>query len=120
MVFSNERSLIACTSADLFLAELIRQYSVSDKFLKGFIPRVEKIFEHDISAAQRASLLKLAKLSMKRQAETEALLREASIVLDRLTPPPRKDHGHTRRRRPVTTIAIQDETSTNHHISSAS
>ena len=120
MVSSDESSPPIYTSADFFLAELTSQYSVSEKFLKGFISRVEKIFEHEIKDDQRESLLKLARVSIQRQAETEELIREASSALDRLTIPPKRGAGQSRRHRPVSASSTPDEISPELHISSAS
>lgn len=111
MAFFDESSLKRQTTADFFLAELTRQYPVKDKFLKGFIPRVHKIFEYEISDEQRESLLKLARESIIRQAETEALLREAASVLDQLVTPTGTLPSRSRRQRPSRQNPLQDEES---------
>lgn len=107
-------------AADFFLTALTDKYPVSDKFLNGFIPRVRRIFEFDIKDNQRESLLKLAEESIVRQAETEALLNRAALMLDELSTVPEIDSIRSRRRRRVSKDLLIEEEFQEANTSSAS
>ena len=98
MALYDESASRGRNAADFFLTALTEKYPVSEKFLNGFIPRVRRIFEYDIKDSQRESLLKLAEESIVRQAETEALLNRAALMLDELITVPKMESIRSRRR----------------------
>jgi hypothetical protein len=66
-----------------FLTQLINRHEVSTAYIDSLIPAVEAIF-NDIPRAIRGRLLMLVEESVIRQSQTEAIMGQASALLENL------------------------------------
>jgi hypothetical protein len=88
-----------------FLTDLINRHEVSTEYVDSLVPAVEAIF-NDIPRAIQGRLLLLVEESVIRQSQTEALMGQASALLDNLrevnkTLAPKRPTQRSRRRDPV-------------------
>jgi hypothetical protein len=88
-----------------FLTDLINRHDVSTEYIDSLVPAVEAIFD-DIPRDIRGRLLLLVEESVIRQSQTEAIMGQASALLDNLrevnkTLAPSRPAQRSRRRAPV-------------------
>jgi hypothetical protein len=88
-----------------FLTDLINRHDVSTEYVDSLVPAVEAIFK-EIPCEIRGRLLLLVEESVIRQSQTEAIMGQASALLDNLrkvnqTLAPTRPTQRSRRRDPV-------------------